>query len=177
MSEINSSCVMSGRGLLLITVRLSVSSEHLRSMSAVSLNSRDGRQGYVPAWSTQALGTPASGQTLQYRVLTRSFSSSEIILRPSSFPPRGAMSTASTAGNWAMMDRQVLAEPPLSRETECARMTEFASGCVGKPRLFVTKRVPDATTRRGRWVVAPPESWVSRRRRAISRERGRKATP
>lgn len=91
-----------------------------------------------------------------------------MIIRPSSFPPRGATSMASTAGNCAAIDMHVLADPPLTRKTECARTTELGSGWVGSARLFVRKSVPDATTRRGRWRVMPAESWVSRRRRAMA---------
>lgn len=63
MREMNSSCVMSGTGLLLMTVRLSVSSTQTH---LTRHNDKLTGEGWdSPAWSTQALGTPASGQTLQ----------------------------------------------------------------------------------------------------------------
>jgi hypothetical protein len=55
--------------------------------------------------NTQALGTPAFGQILQYWVFTPSNSKSLKILRPSSFPASGATNKASTAGNCAKRER------------------------------------------------------------------------
>lgn len=43
----------------------------------------------------------------------------------------------------------MLAEPPLARVTEWARVADAGSGCQGSERVCVRNRVPDATTRRG----------------------------
>lgn len=57
--------------------------------------------GEEPECSTQALGTPASFQILQYWVITPSFSRSMRTARPSSFPPNDATRAASTFENCA----------------------------------------------------------------------------
>jgi hypothetical protein len=88
---------------------------------------------------------------------------------PSSFPPNGATSKASTPGNCARMERQVLAEPPRVRVAECARTTAAGSGWVDRESVCVRKSVPHATTRTERWPACTDMfSWVSRRNRPIA---------
>ena len=91
-----------------------------------------------------------------------------MIILPSSFPPRGATSIASVSGNCARIDKQVLADPPRVRATECARTAEAGSGWLARDSVWVRNSVPHATTRTVRWFVEfGGISGVSRRSRAM----------
>jgi hypothetical protein len=103
-----------------------------------------------PAWRIQAAGTPAPSQTLQYRVLTPSASSSRATARASCALPRLATSQHLSAFSCESTARTAGALPPRLRAYSCARMVCPGPGCAGSESVCVRKSVPAATTRRGR---------------------------
>jgi hypothetical protein len=106
--------------------------------------------GHLPAWRTQAAGTPAPSQTLQNRVLTPSASSSRATARASCAPPRLATSQHLSTCIWERTERMAGALPPRLRPYSWARIVCVGPGCVGRERVWVKKSVPAATTRRER---------------------------